>query len=95
MCIAGSTDLTWKWVNEVLIHRKDVFVPGAIMEQQAYVDAYNNAYGERYRATPQMFSKVFKTLGFDVVARQPIRLKTPTVEHIVSVMKEMNKWTDS
>jgi len=93
--IAGSTDLTWKWVNEMVIHRKDVFTPGIVIEQQAFVDMYNDKYGDRYRATPQMFSKVFRTLGFDVVSRQPIKLKIPPMDHIVETMKELNKWVDS
>ena len=95
MFIAENVDLTWKWINEVVEHRDDVFIPGQVIEQQAFVDAYNNKYGERYRASPQMFTKIFKTLGFDFVSRHPLKVKCPPREHIIETMMSLNKWVDT
>jgi len=88
--IADYTDLTYYWIQNSI----DVFVPGQVVEQKAYVDMYNSRHGHDFRASPHMFSKVFKTLGFEVVKTMPIKIKTPNVEHMISVMKAMNKWND-
>jgi len=92
--ITENVDLTWRWVNEMIEHRRDVLVQGKVMEQQVFVDMYNDKYGDRYRATPQMFTKMFKTLGFELVGRNPLKVRVPSHEHIMNVMKSLNKWID-
>jgi len=88
--IADYTDLTYYWIQNAIYDK--VFKAGDVMEQKVYVDMYNDRHGNDFRASPHMFSKIFKTLGFQVVKTMPIRVKVPPIEHMVEVMKSLNKW---
>lgn len=90
--IADYTDLTYYWIQNAIYDR--VFVPGDVVEQKVYVDMYNDRHGNDFRASPHMFSKIFKTLGFQVVKNMPIRIKVPPLEHMIEIMKSLNKWNN-
>lgn len=88
--IADYTDLTYYWIQNAIYDK--VFIPGDVIEQKVFVDMYNNRHGNDFRASPHMFSKIFKTLGFEIVKTMPIKVKIPPIDHIVDVMKSLNKW---
>ena len=90
--IADYTDLTYYWIQNAIYEK--VFKSGDVMEQKVYVDMYNNRHGNDFRASPHMFSKIFKTLGFEIVKTMPIKIKVPPIDHIIDVMKSNNKWNN-